>query len=119
MPRIIIADPDPYSRNALFLWLIYKSGVDEIVKVKDGDTLGRMISELPPALVLMDWSLPGRPDASACARYRDLYGTRWIILSVDDSVAEAARSCSPWFIRKGSSPDEILDLIRTALPCES
>ena len=116
MARIIIADPDPASRNALFLWLAYKQGVEDIIQVSDGAELACALAESIPDVIMMDWALPDRPAPEFIRGIREKHPElRWIIMSVDSEIALQAAGCSDWFIRKGSSPEGMFSVIKKIL----
>ncbi|HLF89524.1 MAG TPA: response regulator [Anaerolineales bacterium] len=113
MTRVIIADPDPKSRNAFFLWLVYKLGIDEIIQASDGERLMEHLKQDIPDVVLMDWSLPDRPAPEFCKKLQERHpGLRWIILSIDAEVSIQAMSYSRWFLQKGSSPEKVFLLLQ-------
>lgn len=109
MIRILIADPDFAARKALVLLLRRKLGTDDIVEVEDVEALIRMLADLPPDLLLLDWRLDGSPAAETCRLFRKAYpDLKIILLSVDAGDAAAAREAGADFIHKGASPDELI-----------
>lgn len=120
MMRVLIADPDPKSRNALFLWLTYKFGVDEIIQVSDGGRLREQLEHDIPNLILMDWSLPDRPTAEFCQEIQEKIPTlRWVILSVDADISGQVDASSWLFLQKGSPPDEVFLTLQKSLGIEA
>ncbi len=116
MPRVIIADPDPPSRKALMLWLVYKMGVDEIVLVADGEELMEQIEEAIPDIILMDWDLPNRPPLEYCQDVQSKHSAlQWVILSVNGAVSKEAMHLSPWFLQKGAAPEAIFSLLKKVI----
>ncbi|NUM43575.1 MAG: response regulator transcription factor [Anaerolineales bacterium] len=116
MPSVIIADPDPTSRKALMLWLVYKMGVDEIVQVADGEELIKQIEIAVPDIILMDWDLPHRPPLEYCQDVQLNHSAlQWVILSVNGIVSEEARCWFPWFLQKGASPEAIFSLLKKVI----
>lgn len=116
MPRFMIADADPASRKAIFLWLIYKMGIDEIVEAADGNELVKQMDESQPDIILMDWGLPNRPTLKYCQEIQHKKpALKWIILSVDSSVFDEAKDYSPWFLQKGTSPEQFFLLIQNVI----
>ncbi|MGB8984359.1 MAG: response regulator [Anaerolineales bacterium] len=109
MIRILIADPDFAARKALVLLLRRKLGTDDIVEAEDVEALIRMLADLPPDLLLLDWRLDGSPAAETCRLLRKAYpDLKMILLSVDAGDAVAAREAGADFIHKGASPDELI-----------
>jgi two-component system, NarL family, nitrate/nitrite response regulator NarL len=109
MIRILIADPDSATRKAIILLLQRKLGTDCIFEVNDVETLIRMLADVPPDLLLLDWRLYGSPAPETCRLLRKAYPhLKIILLSVDANDAAAAKEAGADFIHKGASPDELI-----------
>ena len=116
MIRILIADPDPATRKALALLLKRKLGTDDIVEVRDVETLIRALTEAAPDLLLLDWKLYGSPAPETCRLLQKAYPhLKIILLSVDAHDESAARSAGAQFVHKGASPDELIAVLKTVL----
>ena len=109
MFRILIADPDSATRNALTLLLDRKLGIDCITQVKDVETLIRTLADTTPDLLLLDWRLYGSPAPETCRLLRKAFPQmKIVLLSVDASDAAPAKEVGADFIHKGASPDELI-----------
>jgi DNA-binding NarL/FixJ family response regulator len=109
MPRVLIADSDPTSRNAINLWLIHKMGIEGITEVYEGDCLLERLSQGETDVVLMDWSLPGRPDAERFRKIRETHPDLvLVLLSEKAEVAAEAEDYAATFIHKSIAPAELL-----------
>jgi DNA-binding NarL/FixJ family response regulator len=109
MFRILIADPDPATRNALILLLQRKLGSPCILEAGDVETLIRALADIPPDLLLLDWRLYGSPAAETCRLLRKAYPhLKIVLLSVDANDVTAANAAGADFIHKGAPPDELI-----------
>src|SRR5512138_991363 len=104
MLRILIADSDSVTRKALILLLRRKLGKEDITEIEDVETLIRTLAGTSPDLLLLDWGLYGSPAADTCRLLRKAYPRlKIVLLSVDASDAEAARTAGASFVYKGAS----------------
>ena len=115
MPRILIADPDPRTRQALALLLERRLAAVRIDEAWDHASLERQLDSSAPDTLLLDRYLPGLAAAemSALARRRDQINL--ILMSVDADDLVVADALGVAFIYKGALPDEVLATLRTAL----
>ncbi len=108
-----MADSDAATRNALALLLKSKLGVQAIGEAADGDALIRSVAMNQPRLVLLDWSLPGRPAPDRLVEMnRANPNLRLVILSVDAANAADATAIGAVFIHKASPAEQVLDQLR-------
>lgn len=116
MPRILIADSDPSSSNAICLWLVHRMGMEDVSQVQRGGCLLARLDRGDVDVVLMDWSLPDRPDA---ARFQEIRETRpdlvLVLLSEKAEIAPEAAAYGATFIHKAISPAEFMTAIRKLL----
>ena len=114
--RVLIADADGATRNALALLFRSLLGLDNIGEATDGETLSQSMAKDPPGLLLLDWSLPGRPTLEALREFQSSRPQlRLVILSVDGAMAEKARALGAVFISKGSAAEAVLEQLRGIL----
>jgi DNA-binding NarL/FixJ family response regulator len=114
MIRILIADPDSATRKALALMLEHKLGITDILEAGDVESLIRMLADVPPDLLLLDWRLYGSPALETCQLLQKAYpNLKVILLSVDADDAAIAKKAGAMFFYKGASLDE---LIATLMP---
>ena len=113
MMRILIADPDSISRKALTLLLRRKLGSNGIVEIQDLESLIRVLAEMPPDLLLLDWKLYGSPAPETCRLLQRAYpNLKIVILSVDADDEAAAKDAGADFVHKGVPPDELIELLK-------
>jgi DNA-binding NarL/FixJ family response regulator len=109
MPRVLIADSDPTSSNAIYLWLVHKMGIVDIALVGEGKCLLDRLNQGETDVVLMDWSLPGRPDAE---RFREFRQSRpdliLVLLSEKAEIAAEAEDYGATFILKAIPPADVM-----------
>jgi DNA-binding NarL/FixJ family response regulator len=118
--RVIIADPDSKSRNAILLWLVYKLGIDEIIQVSNGDSLMEALEDNIPDLIMMDWSLPQRPPLEVFRKIQEESPhLQWIILSVNADTWKQAKKYTHWFLQKGLPPENLLTLVQEVIGIKS
>ncbi len=116
MIRILIADPDASTRNALALLLQRKLGITGILKAGDVETLIRALADTPPDLLLLDWKLYGSPAPETCRLLQKAYSNlKVVLLSVDADDATIAKTAGAVFVHKGASPEELLKTLKPLL----
>ncbi len=112
MTRILIADPDSASRNALSLLLIQKLGITDLYEAVDTETLIKSLAEHPLDILLLDWRLYGAPAPETCRLILKAYpNIRIVLLSVDANDCCTALEAGAGFIHKGSSPWDALAVL--------
>ena len=108
MTRILIADSDPRTRQALALLLERKLGVLSVVEAWDRASLERQLVATAPDLLLLDCCLPGLPAAEIAALLGRSAGARLAMMSVNADDVTTAERLSAAFIYKGALPEEVL-----------
>jgi DNA-binding NarL/FixJ family response regulator len=116
MTHILIADPNPATRNALALLLSHKLGISSVEEAVDVEALIRALSVRTYDLLLLDWRLYGAPAPETCRLLRKAYPElKIILLSVDPADQQLALEAGAAFIHKGASPDEVIASLERSL----
>lgn len=117
MPAILLADDNPATRSALILLLTTRLGCTDIHTAGDWQALKETGIREQPALILLDWELPGFSPQTGLAELREIVsGAALIALSTLPEAAQAARQAGAQaFIGKSHPPDQVLRIIRAAL----
>lgn len=116
MIRILIADADPAARKALGLLLRRKLCLQDVSEAADVESLIRALANKTPDLLLLDSKLYGSPPLETCRLVQKAFPKlRIILLSLDASDEELARSIGVDFIHKGAAPDVIIDRLISLL----
>jgi DNA-binding NarL/FixJ family response regulator len=116
MTRILIADSDPRTREALALLLERKLGVYSIGEAWDCASLKGQLATSAPDLVLLDCYLPGLSSADTANLLRCSGGARLVLMSVNADDIAAAQALNAAFIYKGALPEEVLTTLGALIP---
>jgi DNA-binding NarL/FixJ family response regulator len=116
MTRILIADSDPRTRQALALLLERKLGVRSTDEAWDCASLKCQLATSAPDLILLDCYLPGLSSADTATLLGCLGGARLVLMSVNDDDIIAAQSLDAGFIYKGALPEEVLATLGALIP---
>lgn len=120
MIHILIADPDSATRKALTSLLQRKLESTGVIEVGNIESLICELADIPPDLLVLDWRLNGSPAPEICKLLQKAYPLlKIILLSVDANDANAARDAGAIFIHKGSSPDELVAILKPLLTQQS
>ncbi len=112
MTRILIADPNSASRQALSLLLNKKLGIQDIHEAGDTETLIKTLEDQSLDILLLDWRLYGAPALETCRLLLKAYpGLKIVMLSLDADDNQAALSVGAGFVHKGSAPGEVLAVL--------
>jgi DNA-binding NarL/FixJ family response regulator len=112
MKHVLIADPDPTSRQAFNLLLTQKLDITSIHEASDSETLIKTFEKYQVDFLLLDWQLYGAPATETCRLLLKAYpGLKIILLSVNADDLPAAESVGAGFIHKGSNPEEVLSVL--------
>lgn len=113
--RILVADGDARVRFALRTLLQLERGHILIEESEDVVTVAARIRKFRPHLVLLDWELPGRPEAALLLALDGLdYHPGIVVLSTHpESEAAALAAGADAFVCKGDPPERLLDSFRT------
>ena len=116
MIRILIADSDFRTRQALILLLERKLGAIQADEAWDGPSLERQLVALRPDVLLLDCNLPGLAADEFSGLLRRLAGARLALMSVDADDVTSAQRLNAAFIYKGALPDEVVATLRALIP---
>lgn len=123
MSKVLIADDDPGQRRLMELTLA--GGRFELLQAADGhDALRRAMTERP-ALVFLDWQMPGQSGIEVCRRIRDagIGGDMHIVMLSGRDTSEDRRAAlaagATDYLAKPFSPLELLDKVTDILGPEA
>jgi DNA-binding response OmpR family regulator len=116
MTRILIADSDPRTRQALALLLERKLGVRSPAEAWDCASLEYQLATGAPDLILLDCYLPGMTATEIAALIRHSSGIRLALMSVNADDITTAQTLNAAFIYKGALPEEVLATLNTLIP---
>jgi DNA-binding NarL/FixJ family response regulator len=116
MTRILIADSDPRTRQALALLLERRLGIRSIGEAWDRASLERQLAMNTPDLILLDCYLPGLSAGEAAAVLGRSAGARLALMSVNADDVTTAQMLNAAFIYKGALPEEVLATLNTLIP---
>jgi DNA-binding NarL/FixJ family response regulator len=115
MTRILIADADPRTRQALALLLERKLGVPNAGEAWDRASLECQLAASALDLVLLDCHLPGLSAAEIAALLGRSTGARLALMSVNADDVTTAQMLNAAFIYKGALPEEVLATLKTLI----
>jgi DNA-binding NarL/FixJ family response regulator len=116
MTRILIADSDPRTRQALALLLERKLGIHSTGEAWDRASLECQLAVNAPDLILLDCYLPGLSAADTAALCGHLTGVRLALMSVNADDIATAQTLGAAFIYKGALPEEVLTILNALIP---
>jgi len=112
MFRILLADVNQDSRSALALLLETRLDATIVGEAVTMESLLEQAATTHPDVVLLDWGLPGKPDADRIVVIRSVTpGVRVIVISVRPESASQAREADA-FINKTDPPERILTTLK-------
>jgi DNA-binding NarL/FixJ family response regulator len=108
--RVILADDQAKVRSALRLLLEHQPDVEILGEAVDTTGLLDWVKAVCPDLVLLDWELPGLPNAALLTRLHDhCPGLQVIALSSRPGARRAALDAgADTFVSKGDPPERLL-----------
>jgi CheY-like chemotaxis protein len=117
MVRVLVADDEPSARMTLAHHL-KKAGFD-VISVADGEAARQvMLSDAPPRVLLLDWSMPGLTGPELCRwirEQRNLSSCYLILVTARDSteaLVEGLGAGADDFVRKPFNPTEVVARVR-------
>jgi DNA-binding NarL/FixJ family response regulator len=116
MTRILIADSDPRTRQALALLLERKLGIISVGEAWDCASLKGQLAASAPNLILLDCHLPGLSSADTATLLGCVGGARLVLMSVNADDVTIAQTLNSAFIYKGGLPEEVLATLNTLIP---
>ncbi|MFB7928026.1 response regulator [Streptomyces sp. NPDC056039] len=115
--RVLIVDDHPLFRSGLRAALDSAEDIDVVGEAGDAETLGALVADTRPQVVVMDVGLPG---ISGTEAVRGLAASHpglpvlMLTMSQDDaSVLAALRAGARGYLVKGSGRDAVLSAVRT------
>lgn len=117
MKRALVIDDHPITHLGASR-LLRELGYDEVGQAMSGEAaLAQLEDGEPPALIVLDISLPGASGLELVAPLRDAApGAKILIFSMNDQTGFAARALqagAQGFLSKNAPPSEFRDAVRT------
>jgi DNA-binding NarL/FixJ family response regulator len=110
--RILLADDNPASRSALALLLETRLGARIVGEASTMECLLRQAATTQPDFVLLDWELPGKPEADRIPVIRSVVPrARVVVFSARPESASQAVEADG-FINKIDPPEFILEVLK-------
>ena len=108
--RVLLADNDRRICTALHLFLKSHSTLAVAGESPDVDALIHQANTLAPNLILLDWELPGAPDAALLNRLHQTSPRPWVIAlsGRPESEREALTAGADAFVSKADPPERLL-----------
>ena len=112
MTRILLADDNPASRSALALLLTTRLNACIVGEASTMECLLEQAALSHPDVVLLDWELPGKPEADRISVIRSVTpGARVVVFSARPEAASQAFEADG-FINKIDPPEFILEVLK-------
>ncbi len=115
--RLMIVEDEKVLRKSLVTLLGMEKDIEVVGEAGDGKTAVSRVGEQMPDIVLMDINLPEMDGIQATSQIkRDLPKTGVVVLTVmqdDASLFNALKAGATGYILKDSSPEEIVEAIRS------
>lgn len=110
MTRILLADDNQDLRSALALLLETRLGATIVGEASTMECLLEQAVATRPDIVLLDWELPGKPEADRIHLIRSVSpGARVIVISARPEAAAQAAGADA-FVNKTDPPEHIMDV---------
>ncbi len=113
----VVEDDDRFGRQLAHLVGLSGSFICERVLSTCEEALGRLEDDIPPDILLMDIGLPGMSGIEGIRRVKAITpSTQVVMLTVfedTDTIIRAIGAGASGYLHKGSSMDEIVDLLKT------
>jgi DNA-binding NarL/FixJ family response regulator len=113
MFSVILADDDTAIRSALALVLKQKLSIQNLSEAANMEELRLKVCEAGPALILLDWELPGLAAGGGLQALRQLNpGLKVLALSARPEARQAAVAAGvDAFVSKTEPPDTMLRVV--------
>lgn len=112
MIRILLADDNQNLRSALALLLETRLGATIVGEASTMECLLEQSVATRPDVILLDWELPGKPEADRIPVLRSVApGTRVIVISARPESAFQAKDADA-FVNKINPPEYILAVLK-------
>jgi DNA-binding NarL/FixJ family response regulator len=110
-PRILLADKNRDSRSALALLLETRLNATIVGEAPTMEVLLEKAASTHPDVLLLDWELPGKPEADRIVIIRSVApGVRVIVISARPESAALAVGADA-FVNKTDPPELILSVL--------
>jgi DNA-binding NarL/FixJ family response regulator len=114
MPRILVVDDHPLTREALAL-LLEQGGFDVVGQAGDGNEAIDLARRLQPNLVLLDLSMPELDGLSALPRLRDAAPDCEVVVltasGTEENLLAAIRGGAAGYLLKTEPPERIVEFL--------
>jgi len=112
MTRILLADDNQNLRSALALLLVTRLGATIVGEAASMERLLEQAAITHPDVVLLDWELPGKPEADRIVVVRSVApGAQIIVISARPESASLAVGADA-FVNKIDPPERILSVLK-------
>ena len=112
MPHILLADRNKNSPSALGLLLETRLGATIVGEASTMGSLLKQAAEIRSDVVLIDWELPGKPEADRIALLRCVApGVQMVVMSARPQSAALAIGADA-FVNKVDPPEYILAVLK-------
>jgi two-component system response regulator DesR len=116
MTRILLADDNKNLRSALALLLETRMAATIVGEAGTMETLLEQAAKTRPDVVILDWELPGKPEADRIVVVRSVApGARVIVVSARPEAAAQAGEADA-FVNKIDPPERILSVLKERDP---
>jgi DNA-binding NarL/FixJ family response regulator len=111
--QVLIVDHNPDIRTAMRLLLTEKMQVDDVLDVSDLKDLNKILLELQPEIILLDWELPGFSAQEHLPQLCEKAPVSCFVIvsSKPETKKFVANLGLNAFIGKYQSPDAIVDVL--------
>ena len=121
--RVLIADDHPIVRQGLGVVLAAQPDMELVAEATDGEEAVRQAREMQPDVIIMDLQMPVKDGLTAIKEIdRARLAAQILVLTSfpdDDNVFAAIKAGAVGFLLKDSSPEHLLEAIRTVYRGES
>lgn len=112
MTRILLADDNKSSRSALALLLETRLGATIVGEASTMEHLLEQAVIAHPDVILLDWELPGKPEADRIVVIRSVApGARVVVISARPESASQAVNADA-VVNKFDTPEHILAILK-------
>jgi len=113
--HILLVDDEPATRY-LVSSVLQNEGF-EVAMAIDGAEAVRLVATQRPALVLLDWRLPGRNGGQVAQAIRSHHpDAKFVIITADGRAADKAEQvATSWYLKKPFQIDDLIRVVRSAI----
>jgi len=112
MIRILLADDNKASRSALALLLETRLDATIVGEALTMESLLTQAAATHPDVVLLDWELPGKPEADRIVVVRSVAPKARVIVVSTRPESEACAAEADAFVNKTDPPERILAVFK-------